>query len=141
MTEEQQKTYERFIDKHLRYAVVGASANRKKYGNIVFRDLLSANFLVVPIHPKETTVEGKPCFSTLTAVKNGVDVAVVVVPPAVGLSVLDDAKAAGVTKVWFQPGAESAAIRKRAAALGLDIQDDGSCVMVARRFLGIGGPH
>lgn len=126
-----------FVSKHYRYAVVGASSNPEKYGNIVFHDLRKGNYAVFPVNPKETKVDGRKCFPTLMAIAPSVDVVVVVVPPAVGLTILDQAKQAGVKKLWFQPGAESEEIRTRARALGLEIRADGACIMVARRVLGI----
>lgn len=127
-----------FIGKHYRYAVVGASNNPEKYGNIVFHDLLDAGFMVVPVNAHEAQVDGVRAHPSLRTIHPPIDVAVIVVPPAVGLTILDDAKAAGVQKLWFQPGAESEDIRAKAGQLGLVVQADGACVMVARRQLGVG---
>ena len=43
----------------------------------------------------------------------------VVVPPAIGLAIAEEAAAAGIPRIWFQPGAESPANIARARALGL----------------------
>lgn len=126
-----------FVGKHLRYAVVGASADPKKYGNVVFNDFRRAGFTVYPVNPKQKTIEGQRCYPTLAAIHPPVNVAVVVVPPAVGLTILDQAKAAGVKLIWFQPGAESEAIQRKARQLGIAARADGSCLMVTRRLLGI----
>lgn len=131
------KTIHPFVAKHLRYAVVGASADPEKYGHVVFDDLRRAGFMVVPVNPKLPSLGGRPAAPDLRAMTPAPDVAVVVVPPAVGLRILEDASAAGIAKLWFQPGAESAAIRQRASELGLDVVADGSCIMVARRQLGL----
>ncbi len=125
-----------FVSKHYRYAVVGASANPEKYGAIVFFDLLHDGFMVTPVNPKLDQLGGVPAVARLQDVAPAPDVAVVVVPPTVGLGVLDDAVAAGIRKLWFQPGAESDEIRRKAVALGLEIVADGSCIMVTRRLLG-----
>lgn len=127
-----------FIAKHYRYAIVGASDNPEKYGNIILRDLLRANFTVLPVNPKGGKVEGLRVYKSLKEIHPAPDVAVVVVPPSVGLAILDDAKAAGVTRLIFQPGAESEGIRTKAKQLGLNALADGSCVMVMRRMLGVG---
>lgn len=126
-----------FISKHYRYAVVGATANPAKYGNIVFFDLKHAGFSVLPVHPTMTELGGIPAVPSLRRLRGEVDVAVLVVPPTVGLEVLDDAAEAGIRKVWFQPGAESDEIRQKADRLGIEIVADGSCIMVARRTLGL----
>lgn len=126
-----------FVSKHYRYAVVGASANPQKFGSIIFHDLRTAGFMVVPVNPKLTELDGIEAVKSLREVLPKPDIAVVVVPPTVGLAVLDDAVAAGVKKLWFQPGAESPKIREKAQNLGLQIVADGSCIMVVRRQFGL----
>lgn len=129
------KSIHPFVSKHYRYAVVGASENHEKYGNVVFRDLHDAGFTVVPVNPNADSVEGVPTVRRLQDAKPVPDVAVVVVPPTIGLSVVNDAHEAGIRRLWFQPGAESEDIRKAAAQWKIDVMADGSCIMVARRLL------
>lgn len=124
-----------FIQKTYRYAIVGATPQREKYGNTVLRDLGESGYPVVGVNPKHDVVEGYPVYPTLAAIPEKPDVAVVVVPPHIGLTILDQAKEAHITKVWFQPGAESAEITEKAKALGLHAMTDGSCIMVARRIV------
>ncbi|MBI5404690.1 MAG: CoA-binding protein [Candidatus Kerfeldbacteria bacterium] len=126
-----------FVSKHYRYAVVGASENPSKYGHIVFFDLKNAGFAVTPVHPTMKQLGDIPAAPSLRHLVGSVDVAVVVVPPTIGLEVLDDAQAAGIMKLWFQPGAQSLEIHEKAARLGLDVVDDGSCIMVARRLFNL----
>lgn len=132
-----QKDVHPFVSKHYRYALVGASTNPAKYGHIVFFDFLYDGFNVIPVNPKLQDLGGIPAFASLRDVKPPPDIAIVVVPPNVGIGVLDDAAAAGVRKLWFQPGAESDEIVRKAESLGLRVIADGSCIMVARRLLGI----
>lgn len=46
-------------------AVVGASTNRAKYGNIAVRAYRDAGFTVYPINPRATTIEGLPAYPSL----------------------------------------------------------------------------
>ena len=131
------KTVHPFLSKHYRYAVVGASRNPAKFGYIVFFDLLHANFAVTPVNPKLKELGGVKAVARLQDLRPRPDVAVVIVRPEAGLTVLDDAVAAGMKKLWFQPGAESAEIREKAGKLGLEIVADGSCIMVARRLFNL----
>jgi predicted CoA-binding protein len=130
------KSVHPFVSKHYRYAVVGASANPAKYGHTVFVDLLHAGFDVVPVNPKLNDLDGVPAYARLQDIKPPPDVAVVVVPPAVGLAIVDEAATAGIKKLWFQPGAESSEITRRVREKGLKAVVDGSCIMVVRRQLG-----
>ncbi len=58
-----------------------------------------------------------------------------VVPPSVGDEILAQAKALSITRVWFQPGAESDNLMMHAKRLGITTNDPGTCIMVARRLI------
>ena len=113
------------------FAVAGASNNREKYGNKVFRALLNRGHLVHPIHPSESQIEGHRAFATVLDVPKVPDSLSIVTPPAATRKVVDDAIAAGVKWVWMQPGAEDELASRRARDAGLRVIDDGSCVLVA----------
>jgi len=42
------------------------------------------------------------------------------VPPAIGETIVDSLAQKGVREVWFNPGADGAAVVRRAKALGLE---------------------
>ncbi len=116
------------------WAVVGASNDRTKYGNIIYRDLRDADFNVYPVNPKLDTVEGDKAYPRLQDLPERPDVADIVVPPSVGRAIADDARESGVAYFWLQPGAESPELIAYAESLGLKVIHD-ACVMVARRSL------
>jgi predicted CoA-binding protein len=115
------------------FAVVGASADRAKYGNKVLRCYLQHGLPVVGVHPKLTEVEGVPCHPTLVAA-GGVRAVSIVAPPAAAMQIVADAVAAGVRHLWFQPGAEDAAAVAQAQQKGLEVIFGGPCVLVALGF-------
>ena len=47
------------------FAVVGASANRSKYGNKILRCYLQHGRQAVPVNPVHAEIEGEPCFEML----------------------------------------------------------------------------
>ncbi len=100
-------------------AVIGASSDRSKFGNKAVRAYLHQGYTVVPIHPKETQVEGLKAYPSVRDVPGHIDLASMYVPPSVGQSLLDEIAAKGITEVWFNPGAESPAVIARARALNL----------------------
>lgn len=122
-----------FINKAFFYALVGATTNKEKYGYRVLMDLHGAGFKIVGVNPKYKEIEGVVCYPSLKALPQNPDVVIFVLPPEVGLRVLDEMTALKITKAWFQPGAESEEIRIKAARLGIWAVADGSCIMVARR--------
>ena len=125
-----------FVSQAYKYALVGATTNQEKYGYQVLKDLYGAGFNIVGVNPHHQEIDGISVYPTLKDVPQKPDVVIFVVPPEVGVKILDEVAALGIKKVWFQPGAESEAVRTRAAELGLEVQADGSCIMVARRMAG-----
>ncbi len=110
-------------------AVVGVSHDRTKFGNIVYRDLRSKGYRVLAVHPNHTTVEGDSCYPNLASLPERVDGIVVVVPPHATEQIVREADAVGIKRVWFQPGAESAAAIRYCEEHGLVVIYD-ECVMV-----------
>ena len=45
-----------------RIAVVGASNDPSKYGNIIVKNLMAHGYDVVPVNPKEATIAGLPAY-------------------------------------------------------------------------------
>ncbi|MFV9673654.1 MAG: CoA-binding protein [Acidimicrobiia bacterium] len=88
-------------------AIVGATDNPRKYGNVIYLDLKEKGFRVYPVNPTRDTVDGDPTFATLADLPEPPDIVNFVVPPTRTLRVLKQAKELGFTTVWVQPGAES----------------------------------
>jgi predicted CoA-binding protein len=116
------------------HAVAGASADRAKYGNKVLRCYLQHRMPVFVVHPSEAEIERQRCFKTLgelPATPHGLSV---ITPPPVSLRLVDAAAAAGIRRLWLQPGAEDRRVLERAAALGLDVIAGGPCLLVTLGF-------
>lgn len=114
------------------WAIVGASNDRSKFGNRIYRDMRSAGYTVYPVNPNETEVEGDTAYATIGDLPEKPAVIDVVVPSWVGQRVAQDAAAAGVKLFWLQPGAESRELIEKAEALGLEVIHD-ACAMVEKR--------
>lgn len=117
---------------HRVWAVVGASNTPTKFGHKIYLDLKRAGYHVYPINPWEQAVDGDPCFPRITDLPEVPDVVDMVVPPAVGLQVVDDCIAKGVKRIWFQPGADSGPAIRRAEDAGMIVVHD-ACAMVEKR--------
>ena len=79
-------------------AVVGASTRPGTVGNDIFRNLLFAEFngSVYPVNPKAKSILGVHAYATLADIPGPVDLAVLIVPAAAVLDVVDEAIAKGV---------------------------------------------
>jgi uncharacterized protein len=120
------------IDRQFMYAIVGASNDETKYGNIVLRDLKSAGYNVIPINIKEHEVIGLKAYKSVIDVEGRIDVAVFIIPPAASDKAILEVKEAGIRKVWFQPGSESDAAIKFCKQNNINCIY-GKCIMVERR--------
>ena len=103
-------------------AVIGASNDRRKYGNKSLRAHLAQGYEAYPVNPNEAEVEGLKAYSRLSDIPiDHLDRITVYVPPHVGITLLEEIKQAKADEVWFNPGSESPELMKRAEQLGLDI--------------------
>ena len=87
-----------------RIALVGASGNTEKYGNIIFRNLMGKGYDVVPVNPRDKEVEGVSTFPHVGAIEGPVGLVNFVVPPPVTLAVLEEIPSGAIDTVWFQDG-------------------------------------
>ena len=110
-------------------AVIGASNNRRKFGNRAVRAYQQQGHTVVPINPHETEVEGLKAYASILDVPGTVDMVSFYVQPEIGEQVIADVAAKGVREVWLNPGADSDEVIARAKALG--IQPIVACSIVA----------
>jgi len=88
-------------------AVVGASSDRRKFGNKALRAFREAGYTVVPINPNEASVEGIATYPAVTDVADMIDMATVYVPPEIGITLLDGFEKKKIAEIWINPGAES----------------------------------
>jgi predicted CoA-binding protein len=92
-----------------RFAVVGATTDTKKYGNEIFRNLISRGYEVYPVNPRLKELEGTKCYPSLSDIPVKVDVVDFVVPPTVTEEILKECKELELDRIWLQPGSESEA--------------------------------
>jgi predicted CoA-binding protein len=117
-----------------RFAVVGASTNREKYGNKVLRVYQQNNLDVVPVNPAGGEVEGLTAYVDLPSVPGTIDGVSIITPPKVTEQVVAQALALGIKNIWMQPGAESDAAVELAERSGANVIAGGPCLLVSLRF-------
>ena len=110
-------------------AVIGASNDRRKFGNRAVRAYKLRGYTVVPINPHETEVEGLRAYASVLDVPGPIEMASFYVPPEVGERVIEEIARKEIPEVWLNPGAESDALIARARAL--EIQPVIACSIVA----------
>ena len=101
-------------------AVVGASRDRRKFGNKAVRAFVHRGYDVVPINPEGGVIEGIPPYASVLDVPQSIDMATVYLQPAIGERIIDEIARKGIEEVWLNPGADGTGVVARARALGLN---------------------
>ena len=104
-------------------AVIGASRTPGKVGHDVFANLIKGGFpgRIVAINPKADVILGHPCYPSLKAYAEKINLCVIVVPQPLVEQAVHDAIAAGaggviiITAGFKEVGAEGAALEKKLA--------------------------
>lgn len=103
-------------------AVVGASRDRSKYGNISVRAHLMQGYEVFPVNPRGGEIEGLATYATLADIPvESLDRVSVYLPPELTLDLLEEIHEIAPDEVWLNPGSADADVRQRAGELGLDV--------------------
>lgn len=119
------------------FGVVGASVDREKYGNKVFRCYQMKGLNAVPVNPKEKVIEGVACVASVTELPELPEGAVslsVITPPEITEKIVDEAVAKGIKNIWMQPGAQSTLAVEKCVKAGINVIADGSCILVVLGF-------
>lgn len=103
----------------MRVAVVGASSDRRKYGNRAVRAFRAAGWEVFPVHPTARAIEGLAAYRSLLDVPGNVDLVTVYLQPEITLGVLEEIARKGPGRLYLNPGTESEAVLVSARQLGL----------------------
>jgi predicted CoA-binding protein len=110
-------------------AIIGASADRAKFGNKAVRAFSQRGFTVFPVNPKKSVIEGLPAFKTIAEVPTRPNLVSVYLPPLVLLNVLPHIAAKGCDELWLNPGTESDEVIALADNLKLNVIQ--ACSIVA----------
>jgi hypothetical protein len=100
-------------------AVIGASPDRRKFGNKALRAFRDAGYRAIPINPNHDAVEGEKAYATVLDYPGEIEMATMYVPPDIGERVVESLAQKGIGEVWFNPGADAPSVVTRARALGI----------------------
>ncbi|GMW02996.1 MAG: CoA-binding protein [Candidatus Hydrogenedentota bacterium] len=114
-------------------AIIGASTDRKKYGNKAVRAFRDGGWTVFPVNPAADEVEGIPAYKSIEHVPDSVDRVSLYVPPKVGLTLLDAIAEKNPGEVFFNPGSEDAQVIQAARSKGLNAIQACSIVNIGLR--------
>ena len=113
-------------------AVIGASSDRRKFGNKALRAFQAQGHTVIPINPNEREVEGIPTYPSVLDVPGAIDMATVYVPADIGQRLLADFEQKQIPEIWINPGAESDELLAEARRRKLKIVEACSIIAIGR---------
>jgi uncharacterized protein len=122
-------------------AMVGLSRDEKAFSASVYRELKAKGYRILPVNPNAESLQGEKCYPNLAALPETAGGVLIFTPPAITESVVREAAARGVTRVWIQQGAQSAAAAAACREKGLS-GVSGKCIMMfAEPVTSIHGVH
>ncbi len=101
-------------------AVIGASTTKGKVGHDIFANILSGGFTgtLYPVNPKAKSVLSVKCYTSISAIPDPIDLAMIILPPKGALAAVKDCIAKGVKGIvivsagFKEVGGEGAKIEK-----------------------------
>src|SRR5258708_3859982 len=103
-------------------AILGASRDRRKFGNQSVRAHLQQGYDVYPVNPHAGEIEGLKAYPDLASVPVAkLDRISVYLPSQLGITLLEEIKSRCAKEVWFNPGSDSDELLARAEQIGLEI--------------------
>ncbi|HNQ86105.1 MAG TPA: CoA-binding protein [Deltaproteobacteria bacterium] len=126
-------------------AVVGASDVPVKWGNLILTSILGWEFKgkVFPVNPKKDKLLGLPCYPSITAIPDPVDLAVLVIPAPHVPAVMRECVAKGIPTAvvissgFREMGDEGARIEEEL----VEIARGGGTVFMGPNTMGIASAH
>jgi len=97
-----------------RIAVAGGSRDRKQAANAVYRKLRDCGYVVIPVNPNASEVEGTTCYPDVLSIPESLDAVVIATHPDVSLEVVRQCAERGVERVWFHHSFGSGSVSQAA---------------------------
>ena len=91
-------------------AIIGATDNPSKYGNVIYKDLKRKGYNIFPVNPGRNSVDDDQAYISISELPKKPTIINFVVPPTVTLEILQDCLEMNLLNVWVQPGAEDPAV-------------------------------
>ena len=105
-------------------AVVGISNKPERPSHEVAAYLQEQGYRIVPVNPGLSEVLGRPCYPTLTACGEAVDIVDIFRASDAVPAIVDEAIATGAKSIWMQEGVSHEEAAAKAESAGLQVVQD-----------------
>ncbi len=110
-------------------AMVGVSRNPKKFGYQIFDELTRKGFMVYPVNPEASEINGVMSFKDIAALPEDVENLYIVTPKEQTEKVIEDAARRGIKKIWIQQMSDTPEALEKAKEAQMDVIH-GKCMMM-----------
>lgn len=111
-----------------KWVVIGVTADEEKYGYRIFKRLRDIGAEVYGISPKYCEACGCSLYKSISELPDGIEVAVFVVNPKIGIGYIRDCAEKNIKTIWLQPGTVSFELLQEAKKYNLNVVQ--KCVLV-----------
>ncbi len=105
------------IDRFLsskRIAFVGLSRDPSDFSRSLYREFVERGYDVVPVNPKLTELDCRPCYSHVANIMPPVEAAFIITPATASEEVVRECSRAGIKRVWLHRAAGHGAVSDKA---------------------------
>lgn len=104
------KSIETFLSGKI--AIAGVSRNEKKFGHMIFKEMMEKGYDVVPVNSNTDSINGMQCYRSVNDIPGGISKLVLLTQKNQTLEVLQQAKQKGISEVWIQQMSETPEVIK-----------------------------
>ncbi len=95
-----QSTIQTFLSAR-RIAFLGPSRNEKEYSRLLFRELRTLGYEVLPVHPDVQDIDGIPCVPSVADIAPPVEHAILLLSESRTARAVEECIQAGITQIWL----------------------------------------
>jgi uncharacterized protein len=90
-----------------KFAIAGVSRGKKKFGNIIYKELKNKAYNVVPVNPNMDTFEGDICYRSIKELPTDIEAIIIATKPEVSYAIVKEAVEKGIKHIFMQRGAQN----------------------------------
>jgi hypothetical protein len=88
-------------------AIAGVSRDKKKFGYMVFKDLVEKGFDICPINPAAEEIDNIKCYKSVNEIPEEYKNLFIVTPVEKTMQIIEEAYKKGIKNIWVQQHSES----------------------------------
>jgi predicted CoA-binding protein len=97
-----------------RIAIVGVTRDPKGWGRTLYDEFKKRGYDTYAVNPNAPSIEGIPCYASLSKLPTKVDGVLLAVPPEITDQVVREVAELGIPRVWMHKGAGTGAVSESA---------------------------